>query len=184
MKDELLNRIIAVAYNDASIIEKFKIYRLAKKNKEVKQTLDEYKNAASETRNISPDNCPDKIIENIKVRTNYRPLNRDSLSDDLFSFVFGRPKFVSGLVVLFLAALISTLFLSRKDIHKQYTQKEIQIADKEVRHSLNIVANILKETSKTVEEDVLAKRVSAPIHKSINFVNNYLQGENTNGKVN
>lgn len=184
MQDELLNKIISVAYNEASILEKIKIYSLAKKDDEVKRVLEQYKRVANQTNNLEIENCPDEILEKVKEKTNYKPAEQSSLSDDLCSFVFSKPKFVMGFAVMFLLTLASTFIFNRKDIHQRYTQKEIQIADKEVRESLRIVANILKQTSNTVEKDVLTDRVSTPIQESINIVNNYLQGDNKNEKIN
>ena len=47
MNDDLTNKIIAVAYGDASLKDKLLVRRLARKNDEVKKMLDEYRAVAS-----------------------------------------------------------------------------------------------------------------------------------------
>ena len=60
MKEKLLNRIISVAYDDANLLEKFRIYRLASKDPKVKSVLNEYKKVANQTHKVELDYCPDE----------------------------------------------------------------------------------------------------------------------------
>ena len=60
----------------------------------------------------------------------------------------------------------------------------MKLADQQVKQSLAIIAGVFKKTTATVEQDVLTDRVSKPIVESFNLVNDYLQGENKNEKLN
>ncbi|MCB9208485.1 MAG: hypothetical protein H6612_03555 [Ignavibacteriales bacterium] len=184
MDEKLLNRIISVAYGDASFIEKLKIYSLAKKNSEVKNLLEEYKRTANQTHSIKLENLSEEVIENIKNVTNTKHYQENSIFNDFYSFVFRRPVFTSAIAVMIILAMVSTFIVKRPEIHQQYTQQEIENADKQVKHSLALIAGVFKKTSLTVEKDVLTDRVSIPIKESFNLVNEYLQGDNKNEKVN
>lgn len=178
MDEKLLNMIISVAYGDASIAEKIKIYFLARKSREVKSLLEEYKAVAEKSHGLRLDECPGDLVDNVKLITNSDEKKEKSLLFDLYSFVFRRPAISAAILSLFILALVSTFVIKRPEIHEQYSKQEIEEADIQVKHSLALIAEVLKKTSNTVEKDVLTDRVSKPIKESFNLVNEYLQGEN------
>lgn len=178
MEDKLLNMIISVAYGDASITERIKVYLLARKNHEVKSLLEEYKSVADKAHSIQVDECPSELLKNVKVITDLEQKKGKSLLFDLYSFVFRKPAVSAAILSLFILALVSTFIIKRPEIHAQYSKQEIEEADIQVKHSLALIAEVLKKTSNTVEKDVLTDRVSKPIKESFNLVNEYLQGEN------
>ena len=184
MKEELLNRIISVAYDDANLLEKFRIYRLASKDPKVKSVLDEYKKVANQTHKVELDYCPDELIKDASQITKIKAKSEKSLFFDLYSFIFKQPAISAAIVSVFILALVSTFVIQRPEIHQQYTQQEIEVADQQVKQSLAIIAGVFKKTTATVEQDVLTDRVSKPIVESFNLVNDYLQGENKNEKLN
>jgi hypothetical protein len=184
VEEKLLNRIISVAYNDATLLEKFRIYRLASKDIKVKSVLDEYKKVAKQTHKVVLDYCPDELVKDVSKITKIKSDSDKSLFFDLFSFIFQKPAISAAILSVFILALVSTFIIQRPEIHQQYTQKEIEVADKQVKQSLAIITGVFKKTSTTVEEDVLTERVSRPIVESFNLVNDYLQGENKNEKLN
>lgn len=177
MDEQLLNRIISVAYKDATFLEKIKIYKLANKNPEVKATLNEYKTVAVQTHKIDLDLCPDEVVQNSKKISKMKPIKENSLIFDIYSFIFGKPAVSFAILSLFVLALASTFIFTRIEIHQQYSKQEIELADKQVKHSLALIGEVFKKTTKTVEEDVLAYRVSKPIKESLNLIDNYLQGD-------
>lgn len=184
MNEKLLNRIISVAYNDANLLEKYRIYRLALKDPKIKSVLDEYKKVANQSHKIAPDYCPDKLIDNAAQMTKVKANPEKSLFFDLYTFIFNRPVISAAILSLFILALVSTFIFERHEIHNQYTRQEIEKADKQVKHSLALIANVFKETTTTVEEDILTERVSKPIVESFNLVNEYFKGDNKNEKLN
>jgi hypothetical protein len=182
--EKLLNRIISVAYGDAKFIEKYKIYRLANKNAEIKNLLDEYKRTAKKTHSIKLESANDDVLKKVKSITNVESNNNNTMVFDLYSFIFRRPAFTAAILGIFILAVVSTFIIKRPEIHQQYTQQEIEAADMQVKQSLALIAGVFKKTSITVEKDVLTNRVSIPLMESFNLVNDYLQGENKNEKTN
>lgn len=59
--EEILDKIIAVAYKDASLKDRIRIYLLAKKDPEVKKLLSEYRETAGNIKKVPLDECPDSV---------------------------------------------------------------------------------------------------------------------------
>lgn len=177
MDEKLVNRIICVAYGEASLWERLKIYKLAKQNQKVDSLLKEHSRIAQQAHCVKIDSCPNEVLNNIKQITQSKQIKERSLFFDLYSFVFSRPAIAGAIFSLFIVALISTLLFKRPEIHQQYSKQEIEVADKQVKHSLALISGVFKKTSLTVENDILTDRVSKPIKESINFVNEFIQGD-------
>lgn len=177
MDEKLVNRIICVAYGEASLWEKIKIYKLAKQNPKVDTILKEHSRIAQQAHNVNIDTCPDEIIKNVKRITQSKQNKESSLLFDLYSFLFRRPVISGAIFTLFVIALISTLLFKRPEIHQQYSKQEIEVADKQVKHSLALISGVFKKTSVTLEKDILTDRVSKPIKESFNLVNEFIQGD-------
>ena len=178
MDEKLLNRIISVAYGDASFLEKIKIYSLASKNDEVKRVLNNYKQTAGSVNNISIEKCPESVLKDVKDQTTLNQNKENSLLFDLYSLLFGRPKYSAAVLSVVVVALISSLFINRPEIHQQYSKQEVELADQQVKQSLALIAGVFNKTKSTVTDDVLTDRVSRPIKQSFNMVNEFLIGEN------
>lgn len=178
MDEKLLNRIISVAYGDASFFEKIKIYILANKNADVKTILDNYKKVANVAHNLNTKDCPSEVVKNSKEIVGSVKESKNSLTYDLYSFIFGKPIFSAAILGVFLLAMISTFIIKRPEIHQQYSKQELEIADKQIKHSLALISGVFHKTKSTVENDILTDRVSKPIKESFNIVNDYLQGDN------
>lgn len=183
MNEKLLNRIIKVAYGEASIGDNISIHNLAKKDDEVRRVLEEHSKIADQARDINLEVFPESILRNIKNTISFKPNKERSLLFDIYSFIFRRPATFAAILSVIILSLISTLIFNRPEIHQQYTPKEIEVADRQVKHSLALIASVFKKTSATVEKDILTDRVSRPLKESINLVNEYLE-EDKNENIN
>ena len=171
MDEKLLNRIIKVAYGEASLGEKLKIQKLAKSNKEVELLLQKHTDIARKTKMLETESFPDELLEKVKNVTNVADKNEKSLFYDIYSFIFMRPAVSAAILSIFILALISTFVFQRPEIHQQYSKQEIELADKQVKQSLALIASVFKKTTSTVEKDILTERVSKPIKESFNLLN-------------
>jgi hypothetical protein len=183
VEKNLLNKIISVAYGDASIFDRIKIYGLSKNNAEIKSILDDHKKIADAAHQLNLEKCPQKIIDSVQVKNGQKHVNTSSLLTDLYTFIFGKPILSTAVFSIIILALVSTLIFRRPEIHQQYSKQEIEVADQQVKQSLALIAGVFNKTKTTVEYDVLTDRVSRPIKESFNIVNEFLQGDN-NEKIN
>ncbi len=184
MNEKLLNKIISVAYDDANIIDKIRIYRLAKKNDEIKNILEKYKLSAEKINNLTEEEVSEQVITNVNNKTKNKTTKNKSLLNDLYYLVFSKPAIVSAVLGFFILAIVSTFIFKRSEIKEQYTIQEIKTADQNVKQSLALIASIFNKTKTTIEVDILSKQVGKPVHSGFNVVNDLFIGEHKNEKIN
>ncbi|MFZ1289284.1 MAG: hypothetical protein WAR79_04310 [Melioribacteraceae bacterium] len=184
MNEELLDRIIDVAYGNASLLDKIKIYLMSLKDSEIKITLNEYRKTFAATRNLELEECPDSVINKVSKLLSSERIDSHSMLSDVYTIIFRRPVISGAFAVVFVLAIVSTFIFKRPEIKQHYTKQEIEIADLQVKQSFALISNVLNKTKNTVEQEVLANRVSKPITKSLYLVNDYLKGENKNENIN
>lgn len=184
MEDKIINKIISVAYNDASWIDKIKIYSLSKSNPEVKKLLEDYKANSKIVKHIKVENCPEALIERTSKLTKATVVKEKSLVYDIYCLLFGRPIIAVSILTIIIAAIISTFLFNQPETQQNYTPQEIILAEAQTKHSLSIVTSVFKKTKRTVEDDVLTNRVSKPIKQTFILVNEFFLGENKNENIN
>ena len=101
--ENILDKIIAVAYKDASLKERISIYFLANKNPEVKKLLTEYNETAGNVRKVPLEECPDSVITSLEIKT----------GKEKKSFII-KPVYAFTIVVLFISALVFVLLDQNK----------------------------------------------------------------------
>ncbi len=164
MNEKLLNKIITVAYGDANFFDQIFVRVLALKNNEVKSVFNEYSLTAKEVKNLKQKNYNVKtdftvvINKTRKRKTNYNP-----------AFAVLSAVIIVSLITVFIFNNTST-----QTAH--YSNKEIDLAKKQVEKSLFVVSRILNATEKTVTEDIIIKKVSNPIRKRLSILNDLLSG--------
>ena len=88
--EKLYEKIIAVAYKDASLIDKFIVYRKAKKDPGIQQLLNEFTETAMAVHNIKSDELPDSTIASVKNRMNNID-KKDFIGNFVYSKIIARP---------------------------------------------------------------------------------------------
>jgi len=170
IEEELLNKIISVAYGDAGLFDKLLVNRLARKYSEVKTILNDYRKTANDVKKIKEEKCPDELLARIKDKTIDVNKNSKTFISDFFSVMFVSPVVSTVLVVIVIGVIIFGVFLKSPREYK-YSQKEIELADKQTKQALAIVGKIFNETNITLNEEVFKSRVTKPIRESMNVVN-------------
>jgi hypothetical protein len=173
--EKLLNRIISVAYGDANLIDKIRIYYLASRNAEINRLLVEYKITAKAIGNLEQKNCPDEILENVKINTG---TSRQGLYSPVIKFLDSliyKPLFSTALILILVGG--TALFILFNDINKsQYSKMQIQLAEKQVKQSLVLVNKIFNRTTNKLENDILKKQVAKPVHEGVATINELFRG--------
>lgn len=168
----LLDKIIAVAYKDASLWNRFYIWLLSFYNKDIKDALKEYRATAKEVHQIQLDEAPDYLVQNIlKEDTN----TKHSVLMDFLTIIFNKPILSAVASTAVVAAIVvSLLFSPQQSI--TYSRHEIEKADEQARYALSIIGSILNKTNNTLQKDVLQKNISEPINNGIKDFNNLFKG--------
>jgi|GEM_PF-506865 hypothetical protein len=183
ISENLLNKIISVAYGDANILDRYKVYRLASKYSEVKNLLNSYKKTAADVHKIGEDECPEELISLIESRTTKISGRADTFTADFFAVLFNRP-IVSAAVTIIMIGFLTYGIIENRAPRYEYSRDEIELADQQARQALAIVGKIFEQTNTTLKEEVLNSRVAKPIRESVDIVNDLLSTkENKNGGI-
>lgn len=174
IEEKLLNKIIKVAYGEGNLFERTEVNYLAKKNPEVKRLLDDYRLTASVLDNITNEKCPDEILEKA-----YHKITAESRSAVLerkrFEFFLKKPL-ISAAAAVIIVGLFALFILERQKPNPRYSDVQVKQAEVQVKESLALIDRVFQNTRRTLEFDVLKKRVSPPLKEGINVVNNLFKG--------
>jgi hypothetical protein len=163
--EEILDKIIAVAYKDASFKERISIYFLAKKNVEVKRLLNEYGETAGNVKKVPLEECPDPVIKSIELKT----------KKEKKSFII-KQAYAFAITIIVISTLVFVLLNQNKEKKPVYTKAEVAQAEMQVKTSLAILNRVFKKTENLIEDDILPKKVGEPIQKSFSIINQVLIG--------
>ena len=183
--EQLHDKIISVAYGDAGLIDKIKIYLLANNNVEVKSLLNEYKSTSKAVHSIEKEFMPEELLARIKTETGIKNNENRSFFFDFYSFIFSRPVISAAAAVILIAVIITSAFLKGPGLsNSTYSPEEIALANKQAKQALAIVGKVFNQTEKAIKNDILAKRVGQPINKGLTIVNDLFKEENKDEKLN
>jgi hypothetical protein len=179
LNESLVDKIISVAYNDASLGDRLFVFSLIWRDKEARSIYESYKQSAEEVHKITEEECPQSVLRSVHLQTKVSLKTKSSLVNDFYYFmndfyyiVFSRPLASAFLVLILVGAIIFGI-LNQHEVPAQrtYSRTEIQIAEKQTRQALAIVGKIFNETSHTLKDEVIKSRVAKPIQESVGIVN-------------
>jgi hypothetical protein len=165
MDEKLLNRIISAAYGDSSLREQIKIRRIIKSDAEAEKIYNSYKRTALNVHKLPDIGTPPYLIENAKKRIGPKTY---------LSFDMLRPA--AGFAVILIAAVIGFFSLLETRQQPAYSEAEIQTAEIQARESIAIVNRILNRTTSAIGNEILPDKVSKPVQKGLDIINNLLIG--------
>ena len=178
LNEEMVNKIISVAYGDATLIDKFFVWRAAVQNPEIRKTLNSYKQTAKEVDVLREEECPDDLLKNVIMKNIPSSKNTISFLFDLYSTIFSRPVISAVTTIVLITAIVTTLIINKPaQISYHYSQAEINSADQQARKAFAIVGKFFKQTQTTLENEIMGEHVARPINEGIGIVNNILEGE-------
>ena len=174
ISEELLDRIISVAYGSASFLEKRRIEKLASENETIQELLNEYKSTANVVHSIPKEEYSGKL----KIKTIHE--SSKSIFDDIYQILIGKPLVSAIATILLIFAITFSLFNNKELTYEGYSLAEVQKANFESKQALLIVNKIFSKTKKQLTDDILIKEVSKPIKEGMNTVNRLFKKEKRN----
>jgi hypothetical protein len=178
MNQNLVDKIIKVAYGDAGIFDWLFIHLKAVFNKEIKSILTDYKNTAKAVHHLNQEDVPDHIIENVNARINSAS-ERNSIdlgiSYGLFSF-FGKKAIPATVFGIIIASVISFFLLREPEPTQKYSKAEIELAEIQLKQSLAIVGRAFQKAEKSFNEEILDNQINKNLNRGYYLVNNILTG--------
>ncbi len=174
IEENLLNRIIKVAYGEGNLYDRAAVNYLAKKNPEIKRLLEEYRMTSSVLDKIKNEACPDEVIEKAYGRITAEN-DADVLGPRWFDIILNKPL-ISAAAAVLIIGMFSLYIIERQEPKPQYSAVQVKHAEMQVKESLAIIDRVFQSTQRTLEYDVLKKRVSPPLNEGIKVVNNLFKG--------
>lgn len=182
--DQLLERIISVAYGSAGFFEKREIEKLARQNPEIKELLEEYKSTANSLHSVELENCPEEILKNVEGIINPGREEKSSIFIDIYTVFVGKPLVSAAAATLLIVILLFSTVIEREKFDDSFTSSEVVAAHEQVKQSLAMIGKIFNKTTNTLENEILGTRVGKPINTGIKKVNNLFDKENKNDTLN
>ncbi len=166
ISEEYLDKIIAVAYGDASLLDKLKVYMDARKDERIKQILLQYKSTASVVHSIAREDYRDS--------TNIKRVSKHPFMTYILRFVVYKPAVSSAFVAALIIILAAVVLLRKPEPKQTYTKAQVELAEKQVKESFAIVAAVFNRSSNEIRNDVLNKKVGGNLQKGVSIINDIL----------
>jgi hypothetical protein len=173
--EKLYNKIIAVAYNDASLFDKFIVYSRARNNVEIQTLLNEFKETAAAVRSIQSKELPETVVNTVKSRI-VKNNRKDFIGNIIYSKLISRPLLSSGLAAIIVIILAAILFFNQPQRTPQYTNAQIKIAEKQLAESLAIVNKVFSKAERQLNKEVIPNIINKNTDKGFNLINDLLIG--------
>jgi len=171
----LIDKIINVAYGDASFFERMIVNWKASRISEIRKVLEEYKATANSVHDVRKEELPEYVIESVHRRIEFENESENLISKIYFA-LFSKPIFSAAVVSIIALAIISIfLFRQTAEIPK-YSKTEIELAQQQLGESIAIVNKVFNKAEQKLDKEILNKRVSIQLNKGLNLVNEYLIG--------
>ncbi|MEN8191374.1 MAG: hypothetical protein ABFS12_01075 [Bacteroidota bacterium] len=173
VSEEILDKIISVAYGNASIVDRILVRRLIKKDSQLQKMFEEYQLTANAVHSIKLEEykTPKKSVV---MKSNRKG---STLMEEIYSIFLGRPIVYSTAITVLFVAIMFSVFSNREISYNGYTLAEVEKANRESKLALSIVADIFDDTGKILKTDILYNEVSKPINEGINTVNKLFKKE-------
>ncbi|NNG26041.1 MAG: hypothetical protein HKM87_00830 [Ignavibacteriaceae bacterium] len=172
---KLSDKIINVAYRDASITERVIVSWIALRNDEVRKVLEAYKATANSVHSIKKAELPEHIIESLNGRIELESKSENLISKIYFA-LFSKPIFSATVVSFFVLAIISTFIFRQPATTHEYSEAEIELAQQQLGESIAIVNKVFIKAEQKLENEIINDRVSKQLNKGLNLINEYLIG--------
>ena len=172
---KLINKIINVAYGDASITERMIVNWKASRNDEIRKILEEYKATAKSVHNMERENLPEYVIESVRRRIEFENESENLISKIYFA-LFSKPIFSASVVSIFVLAIVSIFLFRQPTDTAKYSKAEIELAQQQLGESIAIVNKVFNKAEQKLDKEIINDRVSKQLNKGLNLVNEYLIG--------
>lgn len=176
LNKKMKKKIISVAYNDTNLMDKISVYLSAQRNEAIRAELKNCKRIAEAVHSLE-DECPEELLTHLKLNNIPAPKTKNSIIVDFISILINKPA-ASALTVVALILTITISVILNRPVQKQYTESEIELANKQTRYALSLIGNIMNETKEKLENEVIKEHVVKPISSGIELVNKlFIKGE-------
>ena len=175
--EEMMNKIISVAYGDASLKDRYVVYKASRQSVEIKALLDEYRSTARSVHALPMEECSEEIAESASNKFIPNEKRNAYFLFDVYSTFFSRPVLSAVAATMIVVAMLTSILFYERNNQSTYSMEEIERANDQVKYALAIVKDAFKKSNNILTEDILTEKIAKPIGEGINYVNTLLQEE-------
>jgi len=172
---KLTDKIINVAYGDASITEKIIVSWKALRNAEVRKVLKDYKSTANSVHTIKKEELPEYVVESVNTRIELEN-ESENLITKIYFALFSKPIFSAAVASIFVFAIIAIFLFKQPAETPKYSKAEIEIAQQQLEDSFTIVSRVFNKAEQKLDKEIINDRVSKQLNKGLSLINEYLIG--------
>lgn len=169
--EELVNKIISIAYRSANVFDTFYVKIIAKREESVRKLLESYEATAEEVHRLTEEEFPEEMLKMVELKNVPVRESNNSFLSDFLSAIFKRPL-VSAVTTLILLVAFVTAVMINRPVQYQYSKAEMELADRHTKEAFAIVNKIFSQTRSTLQNEVLSEKVGKPIRDGIVIINN------------
>ncbi len=155
-------KIIRVAYNDASLLEKLRVAFLIRSDKEAAKLFESYKKTYESVRKLKRNDLP----LNVEIKLQNLITERETPKRR----VVKTRGFALALSILLIAVITFAFLKKNSNYYGNYNEQTVKKARIETLASMKLVAQIFSNTKKLVIDNVLINTVSRPVNDGLTEV--------------
>lgn len=172
------DKIINVAYGDASIVDKLYVKWKTWRDKDLNKLFTEYRNTASGVHRLQPDELPEHLTDFVISKTISKEKNKNIIqliSVHIYELLGSRliPAVALSLVII----IIISIFIFKEPANQnEYSNAQIELADKQFKQTIAIVGKAFNKAESSFNNEIIEKQVNKKLNKGYYLINNILIG--------
>lgn len=172
----ILLQTIEAAYKKTNVFIELKIFLIRLSNNKIDKVFNENRRVKNITTSLRKSTNSD-IYK--KVNLSKPKINIDFLHTHKL-----RPSFYMLAITIIVTGIVFSLIKNKGVDYEGYTEYEVETAKVDVNKSLELISKIFGDAKNVLTDDIIGEKISNPINKSINTVNNLFNEENRDEKTN
>lgn len=172
------DKIINVAYSDASIVDKLYVKWKIWLDKDLKKLFTEHRNTASVVHNLHQEDLPKQVTDFVISKTIRKEKNKNILQL-IAAFVYeilGSKVIPAAVLSLAVIIMISIFIFKEPADQNKYSNAEIALAEKQFKQTIAIVGKAFNKAESSFNNEIMEKQVNKKLNKGYYLINNILIG--------
>lgn len=175
---KIVNKIINVAYGDASIVDKLYVKWKTRRDKDLKKLFTEYRNTALTVHKLHQENLPEHAVDFIMSKTISEEKNKNILQliSAYIYEILGSKLMPAAVLSLAIIIMISIFIFKEPADQNKYSNAQIELAEKQFKQTIAIVGKAFNKAESSFNNEIMEKQVNKKLNKGYYLINNILIG--------
>jgi hypothetical protein len=178
IQQKIEDKIINVAYGDASIVDKLYVKWKIWHDKDLKKLFTEYRNTALTVHKLHQKDLPEQTVDFVISKTIRKEKKKNILQlISVYMYeLLGRKLIPAAVFSLAVIIMISIFILRDPANQNKYSNAQIELAEKQFKQTLAIVGKAFNKAESSFNNEIMEKQVNKKLNKGYYLINNILIG--------